>query len=184
MRRQEKVRNSVRVEFRCGMRAVRRARADFEALSRVAQMFSGGLDEVPALAAAQAEALRNGDRLRRKQELELAGYRGRDLYATTAPDEAGLRRILRRSPSGSLEELRALAQSFTEQPKAVFVAALEQPPSVLLAVSADSHMDAGGLLKRALAEARGRGGGNSRLAQGSLPSREALEQTLEQIKRS
>jgi alanyl-tRNA synthetase len=40
LRKFEKVRNTVRIEFLCGMRAVRRARADYEALSRAAQSFS------------------------------------------------------------------------------------------------------------------------------------------------
>jgi alanyl-tRNA synthetase len=52
---------------------------------------------------------------------------------------------------------------------------------MLLAVSADSGMDAGKLLKAALTQAGGRGGGNRRMAQGSLPSQEALEQALRAI---
>ena len=182
IRKLEKVRNTMRVEFLCGGRAVRRARADFDALARAAQMFSGALDEVPALIAAQLESARNNDKLRRKLEAELAQYQGRELYAATAPDETGVRRVIRRLPSGNLEDLRAMAQSFTAQPQAIFVAALEQPPALLLAVSGDTGLDAGKLLKAALAGAGGRGGGNSRLAQGSLPSREALEPALQQLK--
>jgi alanyl-tRNA synthetase len=53
---------------------------------------------------------------------------------------------------------------------------------VLLAVSADSGTDAGKLLKAALAQAGGRGGGNQSMAQGSLPGREALEQVLSLIR--
>jgi alanyl-tRNA synthetase len=49
---------------------------------------------------------------------------------------------------------------------------------VLLAVSADSGIDAGKVLKAALTQAGGRGGGNPRMAQGSLPSREALDQVV------
>ncbi len=182
LRKLDKVRNTVRVEFLCGGRAVARARADFAALSRAAQLFSGALDEVPALAAAQLETARAGDKLRRKLEAELAQYQGRDLYAATAPDGGGVRRVLRRAPSGSLEAWRALAQSFTGQARAVFVAALEEPPAVLLAVSADSGLDAGKLLEAALAASGGRGGGNARLAQGSLPHRAALEEALLRIK--
>jgi alanyl-tRNA synthetase len=182
LRKLDKIRNTVRVEFLCGGRAVARARADFDALSRAAQVFSGALDEVPGLVAAQQEAARSSDKLRRKLEGDLAQYQGRDLYAATAPDNAGIRRTLRRLHSGNLEDLRALAQSFAAQPKAVFVAALENPPAVLLAVSADSGQDAGKLLKAALTQAGGRGGGNPRLAQGSLPSREGLEETLRQLK--
>ena len=182
LRKLEKIRNTVRVEFLCGGRAVARARADFEALTRAAQVFSGALDEVPALVAAQQESLRIGDKLRRKLEADLAQYQGRELYAATAPDESGVRRVVRRAASGNLEELRALAQSFTSQAKAVFIAALDEPPSVLLAVSADCGVDAGKALKAALAEAGGRGGGSHRMAQGSLPNRATLERMLERIK--
>ncbi|MGA3078763.1 MAG: DHHA1 domain-containing protein [Bryobacteraceae bacterium] len=184
LRKLERIRNTTRVEFLCGGRAVGRARADFDALSRVAQMVSGSLDETPALVAAQFEAARNADKLRRKLEADLAQYQGRELYSATAPDEAGVRRVLRRQPSGNLEDLRAIAQSFTAQAKAVFVAALDEPPALLLAVSADSGVDAGKALKAALTQAGGRGGGNQRMAQGSLPSREALEQVLGQIRTS
>ena len=182
LRRLERIRNTVRVEFLCGGRAVGRARADFDALSRVAQMVSGSLDEAPGLVAAQFEAARNADKLRRKLEADLAQYQGRELYSATAPDEAGVRRVLRRMPSGNLEDLRAQAQSFTAQAKAVFIAVVDTPPAVLLAVSADGGPDAGKVLKAALAEAGGRGGGNQRMAQGSLPSRDALEQVLSHIR--
>jgi alanyl-tRNA synthetase len=182
LRKLERIRNTVRVEFLCGGRAVGRARSDFDALSRVAQMVSGSLDETPVLVAAQFEAARNADKLRRKLEADLAQYQGRELYSATAPDQAGVRRVLRRLPSGNLEDLRTIAQSFTAQPKAVFAAVLEEPPAVLLAVSADSGTDAGKLLKAALAQAGGRGGGNQSMAQGSLPGREALEQVLSLIR--
>jgi alanyl-tRNA synthetase len=182
LRKLEKIRNTTRVEFLCGGRAIARARADFGALSRVAQIFSAGFEEVPALVAAQQEAARAGDKLRRKLEADLAQYHGRELYEATAPDDGGVRRVVRRMPSGNLEDLRALAQSFTAQAKAVFVAALDEPAAILLAVSADGGLDAGKLLKPILAEAGGRGGGNARLAQGSLPGCGALEGALDQIK--
>jgi alanyl-tRNA synthetase len=182
LRKLDRIRNTTRVEFLCGGRAIGRARADFDSLSRVAQMVSGSLDEAAGLVAAQFEAARNADKLRRKLEADLAQYQGRELYAVTAPEEGSVRRVLRRLPSGNLEELRALAQSFTAQPKAVFIAALDEPPAVLLAVSADSGIDAGKLLKAALTQAGGRGGGNPRMAQGSLPSRAALEQVLSHIR--
>ena len=182
LRKLDKIRNTVRVEFLCGGRAIARARADFDALTRAAQIFSSSLDEVPGLVAAQMESARAGEKSRRKLEADLAQYQGRELYAATAPGDDGLRRGERRLASGNLEDLRALAQSFTAQPAAVFVAALDDPPAVLLAVSADSGLDAGKLLKTALTEAGGRGGGSPRMAQGSLPGREALETVLRRIR--
>ena len=168
LRRTEKIRQATRVEFRCGGRAIRRARADYEALSKTAQIFSLPLDEVPGAVAAQMEAARTAEKARRKLELDLAGYQGRELYATTAPGADGLRRVSRKLATGSMDELRALAQAFTGQPKAVFVATLANPASILLAVSEDAGVDAGKALKAALAAAGGRGGGTARIAQGSV----------------
>jgi len=181
IRKIEKVRETTRVEFVCGGRAVRRARADFEALSNTAQLFSVPLDDLPALAAAHLETSRAADKVRRKLEAELAAFQGRELYAATAPGADGLRRHTRRLERGGLEELRALAQSFTAQSKSVFVAAVGDPPSVLLAASADSGIDAGKALKTALAEAGGRGGGSPRIAQGSVGRRELLDRVLENL---
>jgi alanyl-tRNA synthetase len=181
LRKLEKVRQCARVEFVCGDRAIRRARADYEALSKTAQVFSAPPGEVPALAAAQLEAARAQDKARRKLELDLAACHGRELYQAAAPDAGGFRRVTRRADRGVMEDLRAIAQSFTAQPKAVFLAALADPPSVLLAVSADAAIDAGSLLKAALAEAGGRGGGAPRMAQGSVPGAESLDRVLARV---
>jgi len=181
VRKLEKVRHTVRVEFLCGGRATRRARADYDALNRVAQLFSASFDEAPVMVAAQLDAARAADKARRKLELDLAAYQGRDLYRNTAPSPDGVRRVVRRAERGSLEELRALAQHFTAQPKAVFLATLDDPPSVLLAASPDAGVDAGQALKAALAQAGGRGGGTARMAQGSVPTRALLETVLSKL---
>ena len=181
LRKTEKIRDSTRVEFLCGSRAVRRARLDFDALTRAAQSFSAPLDDVPALVAAQLESARTAEKARRKLDLDLASFRGRELYNATVPGADGIRRITQRLDRGSLEELRPLAQSFVAQSKAVFVAALAEPPSVMLAVSADAGIDAGKTLKAALAEAGGRGGGTSQMSQGSVGDRTALEQVLAKL---
>ena len=181
LRKTEKIRQSVRVEFVCGGRAVGRARADFEALSRIAQLFSAPVDEVAPMVAAQLEAAKAGEKTRRKLELELAAYRGKELYTTTVPGPDGMRRAIERLDVGNLEDLRAVAQNFTAQTKAVFVATLKDPPSVLLAASADSGVDAGKVLKAALTEAGGRGGGNARIAQGSVPDAALLDALVAQV---
>jgi alanyl-tRNA synthetase len=181
IRKLEKIRNTIRVEFLCGMRAVRRARADYDALARIAQSFSASIEDTPHLVSAQLEAVRDGDKTRRKLEGELARYQGREIYEGAAPDANGTRRVLRRVPKGTLEGLRALAQSFTAGSKSVFVGAVEQPPSVLLATSEDSGIDAGKTLQPLLAQHGGRGGGSARMAQGSVPSSDALNRILESL---
>jgi len=181
LRKIDKVRQTTRVEFLCGGRAAARARADYDALSKAAQLFSAPLDEVPGMVAAQLEASRSAEKARRKLELEMAEYQGRELYLAEAPGPDGVRRASRRAESGSLEDLRAIAQSFTAQPKAVFLAALNDPHSVLLAASEDAGVDCGKVLKAALAEAGGRGGGSARIAQGSVADQSALERVLRKL---
>jgi alanyl-tRNA synthetase len=181
IRKLDRIRQTVRVEFICGMRAVSRARADYEALSKAAQLFSSPLDDVPAMLAAQMEAARAAEKVHGKLELDLAAYRGQELYRTTAPDGDGFRRVSQRIAHGSLEELRAVAQNFTAQPQAIFKSALDAPPSVLFAVSQDSGIDAGKALKAALAGAGGRGGGNAAIAQGSVPDAALLDRVLEKL---
>jgi alanyl-tRNA synthetase len=63
----------------------------------------------------------------------------------------------------------------------VFIGAVEQPPSVLLAVSADAGIDAGKKLQPLLQQAGGRGGGSPRMAQGGAGSAEALEAVLQAL---
>jgi len=181
LRKVEKVRAAARVEFLCGGRAVHRAHADYEALSKAAQMFSVSLDEVPAMLAGQLETAKAAEKARRKLELDLAAFQGKELYATTAPGGDGMRRVVRRAERGNLEDLRAIAQNFTAQSKAVFIAALNDPPSVLLAASEDAGVDAGKLVKAAVTQAGGRGGGNARMAQGSVADASALDAVLKQI---
>ena len=56
LRSAEKVRSATRVEFVCGVRAVRRARRDFESLTRIATSLSAALDDVASLVSAHALA--------------------------------------------------------------------------------------------------------------------------------
>jgi alanyl-tRNA synthetase len=124
----------------------------------------------------QAEALKIAEKNRRRLEEELGAAQGRELYNATAPGASGMRRAVKSLASGSLDPLRAMAQGFCAAPMAVFVGVVEQPPAILFATSQDSGLDSGKLLKAALSEVGGRGGGTARLAQGSAPSLAALEQ--------
>ncbi|RPI18761.1 MAG: alanyl-tRNA editing protein, partial [Acidobacteriales bacterium] len=183
IRKLDKIRGNVRIEFLCGMRAVRRARTDYDALARISRLLASPLDETPAVVAAQKSLFEAAEKARRRAETELAGRRGRELYEATLPGPDGVRRVVQRLSSGALdEELRALAQGFVAQAKSVFVAAVEEPPSVLLAVSPDAGIHAGNSLKAALSKFGGRGGGSALVAQGSIPSREQLDPLLTELR--
>ena len=169
LRKTEKIRGNVRLEFLCGARAIVQARADFEALTRIAQVFSSALESAPELVAAQQVRLQDAEKARRKLAAELAVRRGRDLYAAAEPAPTGLRIHQGAITAGIDEEVRNEANGFVSQSRAVYLATGGTPVAVLLAASADSGVNAGELLKRLLQELGGRGGGNALMAQGSLP---------------
>ncbi len=174
LRSAEKVRNATRVEFVCGVRALRRARRDFESLTRIATSLSAALDDVAPLVTAQSERLKDSDNARKKLEKELSVFRARELYDRATPDANGTRTIVIRD-AASMDELRALAQGALELPRVVVVGVLRAPPSVLFAATEDSGVDAGRLLKERLAAVGGRGGGSPRMAQGGAPDSAAIE---------
>ncbi len=175
LRGTERIRKQMRVEFLCGARVVRQARADFEALSAIALSVKASLAEAPALVAAQSAELRDTMAARKRLEGELAVHQARALYEMTAPTPAGVRVAVLRRDGGSLEDIRPLAQAFASLPKTVFVAAVLSSATVLVAAADDAGVDAGRLLKPVLTTAGGRGGGSPRLAQGTVPNADALE---------
>jgi len=175
IRKVDKIRGNVRLEFACGLRTVARSRRDYNALTAIARTFSAAVDETPALVAAQLEKAQEADKARRKLSSELAALQGKALYDATPASPDGVRRHLYRGPL--TDEIRTQAQVFTAQPKAVFLALCDQPPSLLLAASKDSGVQAGATVKQTLS----RGGGSPQMAQGSAASVEELQQAEQRI---
>lgn len=170
LRSTEKIRGNVRLEFLCGARAVRRARLDFSAMEAVSRLFSAPIDETPELVAAQADKLKQSEKTRQRIESELAEHRGRALHAATKPNGQGVRIHMRVLPGAFPGDLRAEANAYVSCGKAVFIAAGEHPPALLIASAADSGVRAGNLLKELIAECGGKGGGSAQMAQGSFTS--------------
>jgi alanyl-tRNA synthetase len=175
IRKLDRIRGIVRVEFLCGARAIARARADFDALAGVCRVLSCPLDEAPAHVSVQQERLQTAEKSRARLAGELARMEGRELWRSTEPRPSGRRIAIRNAPALT-EEVRVLAQSFVASESACFIAVASDPPGILLAASADSGVHAGNVLKAALAKHGGRGGGNAALAQGTVPSKEQLEE--------
>lgn len=172
IRKVEKYKRSVRVEFLCGWRALDRARADFAMLQQMSASLTAGIDELPALVAARIESERTADSERKKLSEQLATYQLRELRAATAPSADGLVRIVERGDA--MEPLRLRALAAAAEPKTLYFASAGEPPAIVFAASEDSGLNAGALLKPALAAAGGRGGGSPRVAQGTVPTADAL----------
>jgi alanyl-tRNA synthetase len=176
IRKTEKIRGNVRVEFVCGLRALAAAKQDFRVASELARQSASAVSALPEYFAGLRQRLTIAEKERHKLSLELARREGEHLYASAVPGDDGLRRI--RLLCKTLDEgVRVKAQAFAAQPRTVALVLAEEPPGVLIACSSDAGLNAGAILKRTLAEAGGRGGGAATLAQGSLPD-SAVADTL------
>jgi alanyl-tRNA synthetase len=180
LRRTERVKQGTRIEFVCGGRALARARADFRALSQVAQSLTCSLDEVGGILEAKLTAAREAESMLRKAERELDGHRARERYEAAGADARGTRRVVERRAHGALDDIRGLAHAVCAMPHAAFIGAIADSGAVIVGTSEDSGLEAGATLKRALSAAEGRGGGSPRMAQGTVaPAR--LESVLRAI---
>ena len=176
VRKLEKVRGAMRLEFVCGGRALNRARADYRLLTGIARSLGARIDRTDELVLEVVERAKSLEKSAQKLAVELARREGRELYLSTEPGADGLRR---RTERGAMDEaMRARAQAFCLGEKAVFLGVCEQPPAIVLAVSADSGIDAEETVKTAVSASGGRGGGSRTIAQGSAPVLRILIESL------
>jgi alanyl-tRNA synthetase len=167
LRRQEKIRANIRIEFVSGGRALRFARQDFRRLNDIAKTCSVSADALLPAVQSLTERVSTAEKARLRLSTEIARRDGRRYWDETAPSDDGIRRAFLTSAL-SVDELRALAQSYIEGGKAAILIAGTNPPSVLFSVSDGLGLDAGGSLKSALGARGYRGGGSRTLAQGSV----------------
>ena len=176
IRKVEKTKKQVRVEFLCGWRTLARARTDFDALTQMASALTCGIDELPALVSSQAEHVRAADAERRRLGEELAKLRMRERWSATAPGADGVRRIAEQA--STMDELRALGQAASLLPKTLFAGSVSAPPSLVFAASEDTGINAGTRLKELLVVHGGRGGGSPRAAQGTITDAANLDKLV------
>ena len=180
VRRSERVKKQVRLEFLCGARAIRRARADFDLLSEVASEASASVDEVPTVVAGLRGQPKAALAARKALADEANGYRAAGLLQRAQPGPEGVRRVYAAPPGASVEDLRGLAQAATSHAKVLFAGVVADPPTLLIAASADAGVDAGAMLREILGKIGGKGGGTPRMAQGGIGAPGELPAILRQ----
>jgi alanyl-tRNA synthetase len=143
LRKQDRMHGNARIEFLCGGRALRRARSDYDAITRVSGALGISVEEAAARVEILQTEFRDAERARRKLSDELAVFRAGTLYSQAAPDERGIRWVEERLPAGTLDDVRALGHATAALERAAFVGVIGDPPQILFAASADSGIDAG-----------------------------------------
>lgn len=182
LRKTEKVKQGIRVEFVCGLRAVASARRDYSTLTEAAGLFSAYIHELPqqirksieeakAAGKAQHKLLEAIAELQAERMLSQSSASPRVITAVFEDRDAAFIKLLAQKLTAGRSDVVALLASLAAQPTLVF------------AQSPGQKFNMGTLLKDTLAQLGGRGGGSARMAQGGLPAGSADAAQLTQILR-
>jgi alanyl-tRNA synthetase len=163
IRRREKVRQGVRVEFCCGLRAVRAARRDFEAVAELGRVLSTGVGEIAGKVGGMLDEARAAEKARRGLLDEMAGLEARVLTGEAPGDERVLEGLAR-----SVEYAKLLAGKIAGLGRMGLVKAIDGDRATVV-LAAGQGVDCGAVMKAALAVLGARGGGSAGLAQGGVP---------------
>ena len=166
----ERMRQGVRVEFVCGIRAMVTARQDLATLTRTAATLSvGRLDVGDAVDRLLAEG-KAANKARQKLTEELAGYQASSLLLELSSQTG--RKVLQRTfadrDAGYLKLLASRMVASESQICVLLASTQEEPARVIVAASSDARIDCGTLLREALAAYGLRGGGSPTMAQGQI----------------
>lgn len=175
LRKIENVSRGVRVEFVCGLRAVRAARTDATVLSESAGLLSTAQAELPESIKRLLAEQKTLSKERQKLREELAGFQAAQLVAET-PGKDGLRLVVRDWKDRDRDSVRLLAsRTAAAAPATAVVFAVRDGDMVrvFMARSADLVFNCGQILRQALADLGLRGGGSADLAQGDVPLAQA-----------
>ena len=160
----EKFRGGTRLEFVCGVRALRTVRSLRDSVAAAVRLTSTG----PGDLARAIEQLQSDNRELRRQAREtgerLASWEAEGL-AARAVDHESVRLVLE-ALDADPDGLKALARRIAARPGHAAVLVSRKPPlSLVVARAEDVPLDAGSLVKEIAARFGGRGGGRAELAQ-------------------
>jgi alanyl-tRNA synthetase len=169
LRKIEKVKQGVRVEFVCGLRAVSTARRDYTTLTEAAALYSSHIYDVPEQVRKSLAESKSAGKTQHKLLEELAELYSERLLARAsgspqiiteffADRDAVFIKLLAQKLTAGKSNVIALLASGTGQPTLVFA----QTPG--------QKSNMGQLMKDAMAQLGGRGGGSADMAQGGLPA--------------
>ncbi|HVB32884.1 MAG TPA: DHHA1 domain-containing protein [Patescibacteria group bacterium] len=172
IRKLERQKRYWRVEFVCGGRALRDARADFETLGAAARQIGCGMAEVAAMAAKLLDERKAAHRDQARLAGRLAELEAKALAA------GGERRVVHAFEHADTAFLRQVAARLTAEPGVRVVLASRDARQFVFAQAKGSAGDMKKLLGETLVAAGGKGGGSNDFAQGTVPESANIDEVL------
>jgi len=181
LRKTEKTRQGIRVEFVCGGRAVRVARRDYSTLTEAAVLYSAQMSDVPEMIRKGFDELK-AMRRQREDALEQLAEAMAEVAIGSSAAASGRQIILRTFSDRDINFAKLFAQKVTQagRPAVALVGSTVNPPGLVFAQSPGGAGDMGALLKQVLSSVGGRGGGSRDFAQGGVPPGQDVDQLLRQ----
>jgi alanyl-tRNA synthetase len=182
LRKTEKVKQGVRVEFVCGLRAVAIARKDYTALTEAAGILSAHIHELPQQIRKQQEEARTAAKSQQKLLEEIAELEAERMLASLAPEQEVIIEVF---SDRDASFVKLLAQKLTAGKREVVAlcAAFGGQPTLVFAQTPGGKHNMGQLLREIVTKLGGRGGGTAELAQGGIPAGAADRAAIESLLR-
>jgi alanyl-tRNA synthetase len=178
LRKTEKVKQGVRVEFVCGLRAVGTARRDFETLTDAAAVFSAHIWDVSQQARKSLDEIKSAQKAQHHLLEEVAELQAEQLLQV-AQSRAEYKLVAQFFPDRDLAYIKMLTQKLTRNRNAVALLACGGlQPSLVFGQTPGLGNDMGALMKQTVQQLGTRGGGNRDMAQGGAPDGPSAEQAL------
>ena len=181
LRKTEKVKQGVRLEFVCGLRAVVTARRDFQTLTETSSLFSSHIWELPQQARKMVDDIKSGQKAQHKLLEEVAELTAADLLrsAEERPVDSGQKQVVEFFAERNLDFVKMLAQKLIRMGSVtVLVGCGGGQPSLVFAQTPGLANDMGALMKETLQKLGTRGGGNRDMAQGGAPDAASAENAM------
>jgi alanyl-tRNA synthetase len=169
LRKIEKVKQGVRVEFVCGMRAVNTARRDYATLTEAAALYSSHIYDVPEQVRKSLAESKSASKAQHKLLEELAELYADRLLAQAAGPPHVITQVFAERDALFI---KLLAQKLTAGKPGVvaLLASGAGQRTLVFAQSPGQKSNMGQHMKDAMAQLGGRGGGTAEMAQGGLPA--------------
>jgi alanyl-tRNA synthetase len=180
LRKIEKVKQGVRVEFVCGLRAVNTARRDYSALTEAASLYSSRIYDVPEQVRKSLAESKATGKAQHKLLEELAELSAERLLAQPVSSQQVITQFF---PDRDAVFIKLLAQKLTAGKSAVIalLASGAGQPTLVFAQTPGQKSNMGHLMRDAMAQLGGRGGGSADMAQGGLAAGSGDAATLEKL---
>lgn len=178
LRKTEKTRQGMRVEFVCGGRAVRTARRDYTALTESAALYSAQIWDLPAQIRKSFDDLKAARKEKEEALEQLAGAMAE--AALIGASDPARKIVIRVFGDHDAAFAKLFAQKAVRSGAGIvaLAASTMDPPGVVFAQTPGGTADMGALLKQILAAVGGRGGGTRDFAQGGVPAGSDVEKLL------